>query len=239
MQGRPIVVLDFETTGLSAKDRVIEIAAIRVEESRETVFHRLCDPGFSLPWRITEITGLTNGDLAGQPAPHVAIQELQEAVLYDEPLLVAHNASFDLRFLNQEYRQAGLPLYGGPVICTRNLARGLFPTLGTYKLADLIAYLGIVNDRAHRALDDVRATHAALQQMLAVADARQLDPLLFGALRGTRFDGTLRDVPLASTGKAKAETAATKTPKPAKPEPYIPRALQRFLQMADRKGKQR
>lgn len=144
MQGRPIVVLDFETTGLSAKDRVIEIAALRVEAARETVFHRLCDPGFPLPWRITEITGLKNADLAGQPAPHLAIRELHEAVLYDEPILVAHNASFDLRFLNQEYRQAGLPLYGGPVLCTRNLARGLFPTLGTYKLADVIDFLGIV-----------------------------------------------------------------------------------------------
>lgn len=237
MHGRPIVVLDFETTGLSAKDRVIEIAAIRVEASRETVFHRLCDPGFPLPWRITEITGLTSSDLDGQPAPHVAIRELQEAVLFDEPLLVAHNASFDLRFLNQEYHRAGLDLYGGPVLCTRNLARGLFPTLGTYKLSDLIAFLGIVNDRAHRALDDVRATQKALQRMLEVAEERQVDPLLWGALRGTRFDGTLRDAP--APAKAKAETAATTTPRPAKPEPYIPRALQRFLQMADRKKRER
>lgn len=236
MQDRPIVVLDFETTGLSAKDRVIEIAAIRVESARETVFHRLCDPGFPLPWRITEITGLTTPDLAGQPAPHIAIRELQEAVLYDEPLLVAHNASFDLRFLNQEYRQAGLPLYGGPVLCTRNLARGLFPTLGTYKLADVIAFLGIVNDQAHRALADVRATHGALQRMLAVAESRNLDPLVWGALRGTRFDGTLRDLP----AKAQTETAAAAEPKrAAKPEPYIPRALQRFLQMAERKGRQK
>jgi DNA polymerase III epsilon subunit-like protein len=239
MQGRPIVVLDFETTGLSARDRVIEIAAIRVERDRETVFHRLCDPGFPLPWRITEITGLTSADLAGQPAPQLAIRELQEAVLYDEPLLVAHNASFDLRFLNQEYRLAGLPLYGGTVLCTRNLARGLFPTLGSYKLEDLIGYLGIVNDQAHRALSDVRATYAALQRMLLEAEVRQIDPLTWGALRGTRFDGTLRSGPASATTAATAETAATTTPKPTKVEPYIPRALQRFLQMAERKGRQR
>lgn len=238
MQGRPIVVLDFETTGLSAKDRVIEIAALRVEEGRETVFHRLCDPGFPLPWRITEITGIKSADLAGQPGPQIAIRELQEAVLYDEPILVAHNASFDLRFLNQEYRYAGLPLYGGPVLCTRNLARGLFPTLGTYKLADIVDFLGIVNDQAHRALSDVRATHAALQRMLAVAEARQLDPMVWGALRGTRFDGTLRDTP-AKTESAAAAEPKVRAQRPAKPEPYIPRALQRFLQMAERKEKQR
>jgi DNA polymerase III epsilon subunit-like protein len=238
MQGRPIVVLDFETTGLSAKDRVIEIAAIRVEESRETVFHRLCDPGFPLPWRITEITGLTNADLAGQPAPELAIRELQEAILYDEPVLVAHNASFDLRFLNQEYRLLGLPAYGGPVLCTRNLARGLYPALGSYKLSDLIGHLGVVNQRAHRALDDVRATYGALQRMLAEAEARQIDPLVWGGLTGTRFDGSLRGTSAgrasALAGKAKAETAAS-----VAGEPYIPRALQRFLQMAERKSRER
>lgn len=230
LQGRPLVILDFETTGLSAKDRVIEIAAIRVEADRETHFHRLCDPGLPLHWRITEITGLTDQDLAGQPAPDLAILELQEAILYDEPLLVAHNASFDLRFLNQEYRQAGLPLYGGPVLCTRNLARALYPELGSFKLADLIAHLEIINDQAHRAMTDVRATQAALQRMLAESAARRIDPFLHGGLAGTRFDGSLR----GAAAQAQAESAATNAA-----EPPLPRALQRFLQLAERKRRQR
>lgn len=73
-----------------------------------------------------------------------------------------------------------------------------------------------------------------------MAEARKLDPMVWGALRGTRFDGTLRDTP----SRAETETAAAAEPKeraqrPAKPEPYIPRALQRFLQMAERKGRQK
>jgi DNA polymerase III epsilon subunit-like protein len=229
MFDRPVVVLDFETTGLGAKDRVIEIAAIRVEAARETVFHRLCDPGFPLPWRITEITGLTDSDLTGQPAPHLAIQELHEVLLYDGPLFVAHNASFDLRFLHQEYRHAGLPLFAGPVLCTRNLARGLYPELGSYKLADVVNHLGITHERAHRALDDVHATHAALQQMVAEAASQQIDPLLYGGLGGARFDGSLRGT---------ATAAAPRAPRPPQPDDApIPRALQRFLQMVERKGK--
>lgn len=230
MFDRPVVVLDFETTGLSARDRVIEIAAIRVEARTETVFHRLCNPGFPLPWRITEITGLTDQDLEGQPTPQMAIQELHETLLFDGPIFVAHNASFDLRFLNQEYRHAGLPLFEGPVLCTRNLARGLYPALGSYKLADVTLHLGIVNERAHRALDDVRATHAALKQMLLAAAEQGIDPLRYGGLAGTRFDGSLRGGVAAP--KPKSETAAAG-------EEYIPRALQRFLDMAERKGKQK
>jgi DNA polymerase III alpha subunit (gram-positive type) len=237
MFDRPVVVLDFETTGLSGRDRVIEIAAIRIEAGRETEFHRLCNPGFPLPERITEITGLTDADLAGAPAPHVAIRELHETLLADAPLFVAHNASFDLRFLLQEYRHAGLPAFAGPVLCTRNLARGVYPALGSYRLGDLVDYLGIRMDRAHRALDDVRATYAALTRMLQEASARGLDPFVYGGLAGTRYDGSLRGAPQRAESAAASEVAPRQRAEGKKTEPYMPRAMQRFLQMVERKGR--
>lgn len=172
MLQRPYVVLDFETTGLRPTDRVIEIAAARFERNRTVEFHSLCNPGCALDPFIQGLTGLIDADLAGAPPTTLAIKRLMAEVLHDEPLLVAHNASFDLRFLNQELARAGMAPYGGPVLCTMQLSRRLFPRLPSHRLAALLEYWHIHVDRHHRALDDVRATAQLLDRLVAVAEQR-------------------------------------------------------------------
>ncbi len=172
MLHRPYVVLDFETTGLAASDRVIEIAAVRFERGRTIEFHSLCDPGCPLPPFIRGLTGLTDADLCGAPPTTLAIRRLMAEILHDDPLLVAHNASFDLRFLNQELARAGMAPFGGPLLCTMQLSRRLFPGLPSHRLAALLDYWGIPVDRHHRALDDVRATAELLDRLVAAAHQR-------------------------------------------------------------------
>ncbi|MBP2019958.1 DNA polymerase III alpha subunit (gram-positive type) [Symbiobacterium terraclitae] len=172
MLQRPYVVLDFETTGLGPADRVIEIAAARFERDRRFEFHSLCNPGCALSSFIQELTGLTDADLAGAPPTILAIRRLMAEVLYDEPLLVAHNASFDLRFLNQELARAGMAPYAGPVLCTMRLSRRLFPVLPSHRLEALLDHWGIHADRHHRAMDDVRATAQLLDRLVAAAEER-------------------------------------------------------------------
>jgi DNA polymerase III epsilon subunit family exonuclease len=177
MLDRPYVVLDFETTGLGTDDRVIEIAAIRIDGARVTEFHALGHPGRALPAFITELTGISEADLAGAPPTTRAILELRAELLYDEPILVAHNVAFDRRFLDQELALAGLPPYGGPDLCTMKLSRKLFPRLPNHKLATLLTHWQIPIGRHHRALDDVRATAQLLHLLLQAAEEAGVDPL--------------------------------------------------------------
>lgn len=176
MLNRPYVVLDFETTGLGPRDRVIEIAALRMEGDAVWEFHTLCHPGVALPPFITELTGLTDADLAEAPPTTDSIRRLMAELLYDAPVLVAHNASFDRRFLDQELALAKLPLYQGSVLCTMQLSRRLFPGLRHHKLASLIDHWQIPCDRHHRALDDVRATAHLLHLLLRAAGEAGIDP---------------------------------------------------------------
>jgi len=172
MLQRPCVVLDFETTGLRRTDRVIEIAAIRFEGDRTAEFHSLCNPGCALSSSIEDLTGLTDADLAEAPPTTLAIRRLMAEMLYDEPLLVAHNAAFDLRFLNQELGRAGMAPYGGRVLCTMQLSRRLFPGLPSHRLEALLEHWHIHVDRHHRALHDVRATAQLLDRLVATAEQR-------------------------------------------------------------------
>lgn len=174
---RPYVVLDFETTGLGTDDRVIEIAAIRVDGERATAFHTLCHPGRPVPPFITGLTGIADADLAGAPPTTEAIRRLMGEMLADGPLLVAHNLSFDARFLDQELALAGLPAFGGPGLCTVRLSRLLFPRLPSHRLEALLAYFQIAVDRHHRALDDVTATRRLLEILLARAEEKGVDPM--------------------------------------------------------------
>lgn len=177
MLGRPYVVLDFETTGLGAEERVIEIAAIRVDGERVTQFHSLCHPGRSIPAFITELTGIAEADLEGAPPTTEAIGRLVAELLADQPLLVAHNLSFDQRFLDQELALAGRPPYGGPGLCTVRLARRLFPRLPSHRLEALLGHFQIPVERHHRALDDVTATRRLLEILLQSAAEASIDPM--------------------------------------------------------------
>ncbi|GAB2841882.1 3'-5' exonuclease [Pseudoduganella ginsengisoli] len=161
---KPIVMLDFETTGLSPDhgDRITEVAALRIEAGRITDrYVSLVNCGVRIPPFITGLTGITQKMVDSAPPASEVVPQLVEFIGGD--MLSAHNASFDEKFLNAESARAGLaPRHLGPV-CSLKLARRVFPELGSYKLGTLCGSLGIrFKGTAHRAEADAEVAAEVL-----------------------------------------------------------------------------
>jgi DNA polymerase III subunit epsilon len=153
-----VVVLDFETTGLvPSESRVIEVAAVIVANGRPAAeFVQLVNPGFAIPPFITHLTGITTEMIQDQPRAEAIIPSLLDFI-GNRPI-VAHNASFDVRFLQAELRRIGLTI-DNPVVCTMRLARRLISNVPGYSLTRLRTHLNIGSGiGAHRALADVLVT---------------------------------------------------------------------------------
>ena len=183
----PIVVLDFESTGLNtAKARIIEIGAVKLTGGTVTeTFQQLVDPGEALQPKITEITGITDAALQGQPKAAEVLPKLLEFI-GDAPI-AAHNAAFDANLLRSELHRLGMK-YTGPVLDTLTYARKLYPKLKSFRLAALCKHLGVSLKNAHRAVHDAAATAHCLARMFE--DTREqfpdieTDRQLNAALRG-------------------------------------------------------
>lgn len=152
------VVIDIETTGLKPGPAAItEIAAVRVVEGRVAAeFHSLVNPGRKVPAAITQLTGITEDMLRDQPRIDAIFPQFH--TFLSSSVLVAHNADFDLSFLNFDARRLlSAPLLN-PSLCTLKLARRLFPGLRSRSLDTVAAHLGVSCLNRHRALGDARIT---------------------------------------------------------------------------------
>ncbi len=166
----PIVVLDFETTGLNTGTcRAIEIGAVRlVNGAIEDSLSLLINPHTPVPQKVQELTGITDNMLADKPDASVVIPKLMEFI--GSASIAAHNASFDSAVLRAELRRLGLT-WNGPVLDTLAFARKLYPDLKTHKLGTLCRQLGVSLKNAHRAVHDATATAQCLAKMYeAVAE---------------------------------------------------------------------
>jgi DNA polymerase-3 subunit epsilon len=158
----PLVFVDIETNGLNhIRGRVIEVAAIRVEEGKITKqFSSLVDPESDLPQFISRLTGITMNDLNGAPTFHQIADELKSVM--EGAIFVAHNVRFDYSFLKQEYKrvnQTFLPKQ----LCTVKLSRSLFPDQKGHKLQDLIGRYNFPVKARHRAYDDAQVLWQFIQ----------------------------------------------------------------------------
>ena len=160
----PVVVLDFESTGLNTgKARIIEIGAVKLEGGEVTdTFEQLVDPEQTLGPEITEITGISDAMLIGQPKAAEALPKLLEFI-GDAPI-AAHNARFDASLLKAELKRLGLERTG-PVLDTLAYARKLYPEMKSFRLAALCKHLGVSLKNAHRAVHDATATALCLKRM--------------------------------------------------------------------------
>ena len=158
----PLVFVDIETNGLNhIRGRVIEVAAIRVENGKVTdTFRSLIDPETELPFYITNLTGITTNDLKGAPTFDQIADDLK-AVLKDA-IFVAHNVRFDYSFLKQEFGRVGLSFLPKQ-LCTVKLSRALYPHVKGHKLADLISRHNFSFAARHRAYDDAAVLWQFLQ----------------------------------------------------------------------------
>src|SRR5438552_6911637 len=172
----PFVVVDLETTGGSAVfDRVLEIAAIRVQNGvvQERI-DRLVEPGMPIPPFVTRITGINAALVRGKPSFDSLLPDLRR--LFDGAVVVAHNASFDCNFLTNSFNRAGLQ-WQSERLCTLRLARRLIPGLHSYRLDSLCAFLGFSFVQRHRAGPDAEATLTLLQHLIETATSRGIDSL--------------------------------------------------------------
>ncbi len=164
------VVVDLETTGLNPeKDRIIEIGAIRFVDGREeAVFEELVDPGMPIPPFITSLTGITNEDVKGRPAIEEVFPRLLQFM--GDAAMVGQQVNFDASFIEYQFRrqkndferwedtQQRFKYLNNLRVDTLFLARIFMPFLNSFKLASLASEFDYDLDRAHRAVDDARAT---------------------------------------------------------------------------------
>jgi DNA polymerase-3 subunit epsilon len=167
------VVFDLETTGLqSASARICEIGAVRVRgfEVGET-FETLVSPGVPLPAPIGRLTGLSDSQL--RRAPRIAAALRRFSTFAGDAVLVAHNARFDVGFVNAELERLTGKRLSATVVDTvhlaRNLLRGRVERTG---LASLAFFFGTSVEPCHRALPDAQATAEVFVRLLGLAQER-------------------------------------------------------------------
>jgi DNA polymerase III epsilon subunit family exonuclease len=167
------VVVDLETTGLRpGTSRICEIGAVRVREFElAEEFELLVDPGVPLGAAISALTGLRDAELRGQPHPSIAVRRFLEFA--GDAVLVAHNARFDLSFIDRETERLTGGRLAGPVVDTVGLARRLLAgRTRRAGLGSLAQFFGTVARPCHRALPDAQATAEILVQLIGLAQER-------------------------------------------------------------------
>lgn len=174
-------VIDTETTGLSPYwDEIIEIGMLRVRNG-EIVdrYSQLIKPQYEIDEFITELTGITNEMVAGMPS----IDKVKDEVLsfIGGDIIVGHNTSFDLRFLNAGFDTDIENEY----VDTLQFARKVYPELGHHRLEDLATYLNLSNNE-HRALADCVTTQELYEAIKAkmVEKGLQINDLWSGWSNG-------------------------------------------------------
>ena len=195
-QGRradTVIVLDFETTGLSPDrgDRAIEIGAVRIEKGHITDrFQRLMNPGMRINAFIERYTGITNGMVRDAPRCERVMSDFSEFI--EDFDLVAHNASFDSRFLDAEFRRIRTQ-YPGDFACSLRVSRRLYPEAPCHKLGTLVEFRQLPTCGSfHRALADAEMTaHLWLGMLDDLTDRYGIDDAPFSLMQTlSRVPGT-------------------------------------------------
>lgn len=150
-------IIDIETTGQSYKNGKITEIAIYQHNGQEVTdsFSTLINPEMDIPFFITELTGINNEMVRTAPKFYQVAKKIIEMTM--GRTFVAHNASFDYKFIKEEYARLGYH-YHRKTMCTVKLSRKLLPGHPSYSLGKLCADLGIEINGRHRAAGDALAT---------------------------------------------------------------------------------
>ena len=156
------IVFDIETTGLSVRNcKITEIGAVRIRDGQVLDrFNTFVNPEVPIPPEIVELTGITDEMVADAPPVADALRDFFAFIGNDRveqgrplPLLIAHNANFDIGFIRYFAQQSGLP-FANPYLDTVALSKFINPELKSHKL-DVIANLYQLGEfNHHRACDD-------------------------------------------------------------------------------------
>lgn len=160
------VVFDVETTGLSAVyDTIIELAAVKIKDGEIIdTFESFANPHHPLSATTINLTGITDDMVRDAPEIETVLKRFKD--WSEDDILVAHNASFDMGFLNVGYKKIGFEKATNPVIDTLELGRFLYPELKNHRLNTLAKKFDIDLTQHHRAIYDAEATGHLLIKML-------------------------------------------------------------------------
>ena len=153
-EGAVFTAFDTETSGITpTNSRIIEIGAVRfTKDGIISKWSKLFDPDQILSPFIINLTHITQEMVDAADPINNHIRDF--LTFLGSSIIVAHNAQFDLNFLNAECENCGLPVTKNQAIDTLQLSRILFPEAEYHKLDYLADYFGIDKGSSHRALDD-------------------------------------------------------------------------------------
>jgi DNA polymerase-3 subunit epsilon len=159
-------IIDIETTGGRKSDKITEIAIINHDgEKIVEEYSTLINPEITIPYFITNLTGITNDMVADAPRFYEVAKKIVE--MTSDTVFVAHNASFDYHFIKNEFSSLGFE-FKRKTICTVKLSRKLIPALDSYSLGELCKELDIEITNRHRAAGDALATTRLLEYLLTI-----------------------------------------------------------------------
>lgn len=165
-------VFDTETTGLepSNGDEIIQIGAARIVNNRllrQEIFDQIVDPEIPLKPESIPIHGITEDMVRGKPNIDVVLPAFHE--FCEDTVLIAHNAAFDMRFLQLKEERTGLR-FSQPVLDTLLLSAVVHPNQESHKLDVILERLGIHIDTRHNALEDALATGEVFLKLLPLLE---------------------------------------------------------------------
>lgn len=169
LAGLRYTVFDTETTGLDPDggDQIIQIGAVRIVNARVLagdVFDQLVNPGRDIPDAGFAIHGISRDRVAGQPRITQVLPEFHRFA--EDSVLVAHNAAFDMKFLQLQQQRAGV-VFEQPVLDTLLLSAVVHPAQERHSLEDIAARLGLAISDRHNALGDARLTAEIWLRLMA------------------------------------------------------------------------
>jgi DNA polymerase-3 subunit epsilon len=150
-------IIDIETTGTSYKYGKITEIALYQHNGQEVTdsYSTFINPEMDIPYFITELTGIDNSMVSNAPKFYEVAKTIVEMTM--GRTFVAHNASFDYKFIQEEFNNLGFT-YNRKTLCTVKLSRRLLPGHPSYSLGKLCSDLGIEINGRHRAAGDALAT---------------------------------------------------------------------------------
>lgn len=180
MLDQTYVVFDFETTGFNAggADSIIEIGAVKIRNGEILEkYDELINPGRPLPQKIIDVTNITDDMLEGKDNEENAVKRFIE--WFADCPMVAHNAKFDVSFLEMAYKKYNLGTFTNPVIDTLELSRTMDNTYARHSLSALVKRYEVPWDESahHRGDYDAEGTALVFHKMLKKLSNRNIETM--------------------------------------------------------------
>lgn len=171
------VVFDIETTGLSViNNKIIELAGVKMRDEKVIDrFATFVNPHERIPYNIQQLTNINDDMVRGAPELEDVLPKFREFV--GDAVLVAHNARFDIGFIQANLKSLGQPPMDNPVLDTLEMARLLLPNLKNHRLNTLSDRFKVSLENHHRAVDDAEALGYVLYHLIKEAENQRITGL--------------------------------------------------------------